>query len=139
MTDTTKQEGSSGFDNDGNPIKTYLSGGFKTTKHKTSELPVDWRYNARELRMEHRVPCYDENENYEKHVWVALVPDDIKEYVASQRHQLISEFEEKLESGKASEAKDVNDSDYEYQYVSAFNDGMDRAKRIIRTLLAKEK
>lgn len=69
----------------------------KSPNNSLEALPKKWRYNARELRMEHSVPCYDENEEYEKHVWVALVPDDISQHISELLHQQREEIIEMLE------------------------------------------
>jgi hypothetical protein len=70
--------------------------GMKEYKRKLEEwekvkLPKTWRYNVKELRMERHVPSYDENEEYCGHVWAALVPHDIQEFVSQTRQQTLEE------------------------------------------------
>ncbi len=50
------------------------------------------RYNSKELRLEKLAPVYDENEVYERHVWAAMVTEDVEEIVVLAKKEMLEEL-----------------------------------------------
>ena len=90
----------------------------------TTELPkdVEERFDTGFKELNNQIPKVVD-------AFKLFLAQELSSAVQKERERIIKESK----SSRASEAKDVNDSEYEPSWVNAFNQGMERVERIVLT------